>query len=133
MAWADRIAYVCHDFEDAVSAGIVTRDELPGDVATVVGTDRRTQLHRLITAMIDTVAEAGVVGLRRSDADALDAFRVFNFDRIYLRPASVEQARRVIVLIRALTDWFIEHPENHRPSSRAPRMRSPPRSATSAG
>ena len=110
VAWADRIAYVCHDFEDAVSAGIVGRDDLPPEVAEVVGRDRRTQLHRFVTAMIETVATAGVVGLRRDEADALDGFRAFNFDRIYLRPASVDQAQRVILLLRALTDWFIEHP-----------------------
>src|SRR5687768_5887589 len=110
VAWADRIAYVCHDFEDAVSAGIVTPEDLPADLARAVGTDRRTQLHRFITAMIETVAEAGVVGLRSEEAEALDAFRAFNFERIYLRPASVEQANRVIAVIRALTDWFIAHP-----------------------
>jgi dGTPase len=110
VAWADRIAYVCHDFEDAVSAGVVTEADLPPEVAEVVGRDRRTQLHRFITAMIETVAGAGVVGLRTNEAEALDRFRAFNFERIYLRPASVDQASRVIVLIRALTDWFIENP-----------------------
>jgi dGTPase len=49
--------------------------------------------------------------MRREEADALDAFRAFNFERIYLRPASVEQARRVIDVIRSLTDWFVDHPE----------------------
>ena len=111
VAWADRIAYVCHDFEDAVSAGIVTRADLPAEVAEVAGTDRRSQLHHFVTAMIETVAGSGVVGLRRAEADSLAAFRAFNFERIYLRPASVEQANRVIVLIRALADLFIEHPE----------------------
>ncbi|MGH9245165.1 MAG: HD domain-containing protein [Acidimicrobiales bacterium] len=112
VAWADRIAYVCHDFEDAVSASIVRPTELPTEVADVVGTDRRAQLHAFITAMIGTIASTGTVGLRRPEADALDAFRAFNFERIYLRPDSVQQARRVIAVLRALTDWFVEHPDD---------------------
>ena len=43
VAWADRIAYVCHDFEDAVRAGILTPDDLPADIADVVGRRRRNR------------------------------------------------------------------------------------------
>ena len=46
------------------------------------------------------------------------AFRDFNFERIYLRPASVAQAQKVIELLRALTDWFAHHPE-HMPGGSA--------------
>jgi dGTPase len=110
VAWADRIAYVCHDFEDAVDAGIVDPSDLPPIVRDVVGTDRSQQLGRFISAMLDTIAETGIVALRTPEADALDAFRAFNYERIYLRPAAREQARRVIVLIRALTEHFAASP-----------------------
>ncbi|MGH9150299.1 MAG: HD domain-containing protein, partial [Acidimicrobiales bacterium] len=111
VAWADRIAYVCHDFEDAVAAGIVTPADLPGAVAEVVGTRRSQQLHRFITSMLDAIASTGRVGMGLVEAAALDAFRAFNFERIYLRPEAVAQADRVIELLRALTAWFVAHPE----------------------
>ncbi|MCP3911138.1 MAG: HD domain-containing protein [Actinomycetia bacterium] len=110
VAWADRIAYVCHDFEDAVSAGVVSPADLPTSVTEVVGVDRRSQLHRFITAMVDTIATTGTVGMRRPEADALAAFRDFNFDRIYLRPAAVTQADQVSLLIGQLTEFFIAYP-----------------------
>ena len=110
VAWADRIAYCCHDFEDAVAASIVEPSDLPADVRAVIGNGRRAQLHRFITSMIDTVLETGLVAMRPDVAGALAAIRVFNYDRIYLRPESVEQADRVIRMLRGLTDWFIEHP-----------------------
>jgi dGTPase len=110
VAWADRIAYVCHDFEDAVRAGIVDADDLPAAVADVVGTRRSQQLHRFITAVVETIAATGRVGMRRSEADALAAFRAFNFERIYLRPEAVRQADAVIELLRALTEWHVAHP-----------------------
>src|SRR5690606_34753193 len=45
VSWADRIAYLCHDFEDAVLAGVVRPDDLPPIVAERCGRDRRQQLH----------------------------------------------------------------------------------------
>jgi dGTPase len=110
VAWADRIAYVCHDFEDAVDAGVVGPADLPAEVAEVVGTGRSQQLGTFIRAVLHTIDETGAVGMRQPEADALAAFRAFNFERIYLRPAAAEQARRVIALLRSLTEWFIEHP-----------------------
>ena len=61
--------------------------------------------------MISTIDASGRVGLRAEEADALAAFRAFNYDHIYLRPESVDQAQRVTRLLRSLTDWFIERPE----------------------
>ncbi|MEY2468852.1 MAG: dGTPase [Actinomycetota bacterium] len=110
VAWADRIAYVCHDFEDAVFAGIVAPSDLPDEVADVVGTRRSKQLDGFITSVLDTITTHGVIGMGSVEASALAAFRAFNFDRIYLRPDSVDQAERVIELLRALTDWFIARP-----------------------
>jgi len=111
VSWADRIAYVCHDFEDAVHAGIVTPDDLPAVVREVAGTRRSAQLNAFITAVTDTITATGSVGMRTTEAEALDAFRQFNFERIYLRPASVAQAERVVELLRALVEWFVAHPD----------------------
>lgn len=112
VAWADRIAYVCHDFEDAVAAGVVRPGDLPDAVASVVGRDRRTQLHGFITAMVETIAATGTVALRRPEADALDAFRAFNYERIYLRPDAVTQADRAARLVAALTEHYVATPRD---------------------
>ncbi|HYI62047.1 MAG TPA: HD domain-containing protein [Acidimicrobiales bacterium] len=112
VAWADRIAYVCHDFEDAVAAGVVRPSELPDEVAAVVGRDRRTQLHGFITAMVETIAATGTVALRGPEAGALAAFRDFNYERIYLRPDSVRQAERAARLIAALVEHYVAHPHD---------------------
>ncbi len=112
VAWADRLAYVCHDFEDAVDAGVVTRADLPAEVAEVVGADRRTQLHGFITAMVETIGDTGCVGLRPAEADALAAFRAFNYERIYLRPESVAQADLSARLISGLAEFYLTHPRH---------------------
>ena len=69
VSWADRIAYVCHDFEDAVAAGIVALDMLPPSVAAQCGTARSRQLGAFIRAMVDAAAESGRIGMTAPLAD----------------------------------------------------------------
>ena len=110
VAWSDRIAYVCHDFEDAVRAGILTPDDLPDAVADVVGRGRPAQVGAFVHAVLDAVQHTGCVGMTEPAASALAAFRAFNFERIYLRPAACRQAEKVVGLLRGLVDLFADAP-----------------------
>jgi dGTPase len=110
VAWADRIAYVCHDFEDAVRAGILVPEDLPEEVAGVVGRSRSRQIGTLMYAVLDAISATGRVGMTEPAASALAAFRAFNFDRIYLRPAARMQAEKVVGLLRGLVDFFVDAP-----------------------
>ena len=110
VSWADRIAYVCHDFEDAVAAGIVSPDMLPEMVQSRIGTDRSTQLGTLVRAMIQATAETGRIGMVAPIAEALGEFRRFNYEHVYLRPASNAQADAVIALLQALVEHYGDRP-----------------------
>jgi dGTPase len=110
VSWADRIAYLCHDFEDAVLAGVVGPDDLPDIVAERCGRDRRQQLHAFISAVVHATAESGTVGMHDDLAEALTAFRAFNYERIYLRDESRRQAVVVDRLLIALVEWYRADP-----------------------
>ena len=110
MSWADRIAYVCHDFEDAVATGIVSPSQLPDIVRTYCGETRSSQLRAFISSMIGASLHNGRVGMKSNEADALAAFRKCNYDSIYMREASRNQAKSVIDLLRALVEHYVAHP-----------------------
>ena len=110
VAWADRIAYVCHDFEDAVRAGILSPGDLPEAVAAVVGRSRSGQIGAFVDAVLAAIDCTNTIGMTESAASALADFRAFNFDRIYLRPAARRQAEKVIGLLRGLVDFFLDAP-----------------------
>ena len=110
VSWADRIAYVCHDFEDAVYCGVVTPQMLPDVVRSRCGETRREQISAFIVAMIDAAAATGRIGMTAPHAEALAAFRRFNYDQIYLRPESREQAASVVSLLRALVEHYAATP-----------------------
>jgi dGTPase len=110
VSWADRIAYVCHDFEDAVASGIVSDDMLPALVADRCGRDRSSQLGSFVRAMVSATMRTGRIGMTPDVAEALAAFRSFNYHNIYLRPASKKQADAVISLLRALVEHYADRP-----------------------
>src|SRR5262249_5940497 len=110
VAWADRIAYVCHDFEDAVRARILTPDDLPPEVRGVVGDHRPDQVGTFVHAVLDAIDRTGEVGMTEPAASALATFRDFNFECIYLRPAARAQAEKVVHLLRGLVEHFADAP-----------------------
>jgi dGTPase len=110
VSWADRIAYVCHDFEDAVHAGIVTQSMLPDVVRERCGGSRGEQLGSFIKGVIESAATTGVIGMTESLAEALAAFREFNYTNIYMRPASLSQSEAVIRVLQALVEYYSDRP-----------------------
>jgi dGTPase len=110
VSWADRIAYVCHDFEDAVRAGIVTPAMLPPTVRERCGSERSRQLDAFITGVVTATLDAGEVGMSDGLADALAEFRTFNYEQIYMRPASVAQGETVVRVLQALVERYADRP-----------------------
>ncbi len=110
VSWADRIAYVCHDFEDAVAAGIVSPQELPAIVQERCGTTRGQQLAAFINAMVNATEQTTRIAMNADIAEALGAFRQFNYERVYLRPESQAQAHAVITLLQALVEHYRAFP-----------------------
>jgi dGTPase len=110
VSWADRIAYVCHDFEDAATSGVVRGDQLPEEVLEFCGSSRRAQLAGFIGSMLDATDRSGRIGMTSEGAASLAAFRSFNYEQIYLRPESREQARRVVSVLQALVEHLTADP-----------------------
>jgi dGTPase len=110
VSWADRVAYVCHDWEDAVLTGIVAPQQLPARVREVCGERRSAQLDTFISGLVSATLRTGQVGMEEDMADALSAFRACNYERIYLRDASVRQGEAVVAVLRALVEHFGDRP-----------------------
>jgi dGTPase len=111
-ALADRIAYVTHDAEDAARAGIVDLRDLPKLVLERAGASRSEQLDFFIKDVVCTSQATGVVAMSQEMAEVLAALRAWNYERIYLRPESIEQTRMVHSMLRALVEHYVAHPEH---------------------
>lgn len=108
--WADRIAYVNHDVDDALRAGVLTPDDLPAGVVEVLGASHGARLDTLVRGLVAASAEAGAIRMPERIAEAMSELRTFLFERVYHGPARDESERAAHVL-RHLYRHYLERPE----------------------
>jgi len=111
VSWADRFAYCAADLDDAICARIVSPDDLPSSVASVLGRSQSSQLRSLITGLVASTNDKGMICLGTSQAEALADLRAFNYERVYNRPDSVAQAGSVVEVLQALVNFFVAEPD----------------------
>ena len=107
---ADRIAYVNHDVDDAVRAGVLRADEIPGRPAEVLGATYGDRINTLVTDLVEHSAGGVDIGLSGSVFRALDELRDFLFEHVYLRDEARSEQDKAIALVRTLFAYYLEHP-----------------------
>jgi dGTPase len=111
VRFADRIAYVNHDVDDAMRACVLAADELPHAVASTLGATHSERINTLVTDLVATSAGGTEIHLSAPVFAALDELRDFLFAEVYLRTAATDEHERAIRLLRELYTYFLEHPD----------------------
>ena len=111
VRFADRIAYLNHDLDDALRAGVLSADELPSGPIGVLGAGHAERINTLVTDLVASSAGTPEVRLSPRVFAALDELRDFMFDEVYLRAGSREEHEKAVKLIRDLFAYFLAHPE----------------------
>jgi dGTPase len=112
VRFADRIAYVNHDIDDAIRAGVLDASELPGGALDTLGRRHADRIDSLVNDLVSTSDGAPEIRLRDDVASALDELRDFLFDHVYLREDAAQEQRKAIGLVRALFSHYLDHPED---------------------
>ena len=107
---ADRIAYINHDIDDALRAGIIATGDLPGEEIGLLGGSCSRRIDALVHDLVE--ASRGRDDLRQSPPmkRAMNNLRQFLFDRVYLGSVASREMRRVRMVVDNLFDYYIEHP-----------------------
>ena len=108
---SDQIAYVNHDIDDAIRAGILTNDDIPNAITDVLGHTHSTRINTLVCDMIDTSREAGTVMLSPAVEKALKDLRAFMFERVYRNPVAKGQESKAKDMLSRLFEYYVAHPE----------------------
>jgi dGTPase len=107
----DRVAYINHDIDDALRAGIIQPTDLPKQAIELLGPTGAKRIDALVTDIVERSAEAGDIVQSSELREAMLALRKFMFERVYLGPDARHEHERVERTIRALYEYFIDHPE----------------------
>ncbi len=108
--YADKVAYLNHDVDDAIRAGIISENDLPKDVREALGETRAQRLDTMIYDVIVTSYGKDDIGMSDEVLAATNAFRDFMFDHVYLSGPAKTEDEKAKDLLRALFEHFEKRP-----------------------
>ncbi|MGA8746374.1 MAG: deoxyguanosinetriphosphate triphosphohydrolase [Solirubrobacterales bacterium] len=106
----DRVAYINHDIDDALRAGILEPADLPAAEIEQLGPTGSKRIDTLVRDIVERSAEARDVVQSEEVGGAMLRLRKFMFDRVYLGPAARSEHERVHSTLRGLFDYYMVHP-----------------------
>ena len=108
---SDQIAYVNHDIDDAIRAGILTNEDIPRDISDLLGHNHSQRINALVCDIIRTSREAGAICLTPPMEKALKDLRSFMFERVYRNPVAKGEESKAKDMLQRLYEYYITHPE----------------------
>jgi dGTPase len=106
----DRIAYINHDIDDALRAGVLGPEDLPAAEIEALGATGSERIDTLVRDLVERSAAAGDIVQGEDAGAAMDRLRTFMFERVYLGPDSRREAGRIERMLRALFAYYAESP-----------------------
>lgn len=108
---SDQIAYVNHDIDDAVRAGILSNEDIPKNISDVLGHTHKERINSLVCDAIMTSREAGAIQLSPATDKALRDLRSFMFERVYRNPVAKAEESKAKAMLQKMFDYYVKHPE----------------------
>ena len=112
---ADIIAYVNHDIDDAVRAGLLRDEDLPTERVTVLGRSSSERIGRMVTDVVHQTLDGGMSEIRMSDAilDATVGLRSFLFETVYENEVATAEFKKAGGILRGLWEKVRDNPSQY--------------------
>ena len=108
---ADRIAYLNHDIDDAVRAGVISESDLPGTCVEVLGGSHRARINTMIYDVVEQSMERPDVQMSDAVAEQFQKLREFMFARVYYNPVAKSEEGKAKRVVQQLFEYYCEHLE----------------------
>ena len=108
---SDQIAYVNHDIDDAIRAGILCDDDIPDQITDILGHNHRDRINTLVCDLIAVSSEEGKIVLSPDVEKALKDLRSFMFERVYRNPVAKGEEKKAKAMLQRLYEYYIRHPD----------------------
>ncbi len=109
--YADRIAYVNHDIDDALRAGVLVPSDLPAATRTTLGDTSSDRVDAMVEAVVEASLGQPAVTMRDEELAVMLETRTFLFRTVYQRPQVADQVERARTVLRTVCEWYGTHPE----------------------
>lgn len=106
---SDKLAYFHHDMDDAIRGGILTENDVPVEIADVIGHTRNERLDHFIHDIITESAGKPVIRMSERTEEAFRAFRSFMFEAVYTNPEAKGEEHKAELLVEQLYEHYLSH------------------------
>ena len=110
VARADRIAYINHDIDDAMRAGVLKAFEIPHELLRILGETHGQRIHTMIADIVKESEGKPYLTMSQPIQDASDELRQFLFDHVYMDTWRQEEEKKCNHVLESLFYYFLEHP-----------------------
>ena len=111
VKFADRIAYINHDIDDACRAGILSKEEIPRDLRMILGETHSERINTMVSSVIRSSTDQPSISMEPEIQDATNRLREFMFDAVYTNSVAKAQDGRAKELLAQLFYHFVKYPE----------------------
>lgn len=111
VKYADRIAYINHDIDDACRAGILSVEDIPKELRDILGERHSQRINTMVTAVISESADRPFITMTPEVGEAMDKLRAFLFETVYLNPLAKSEETKAKDMLAFLFEYFVKYPE----------------------
>ena len=111
VKFADRIAYINHDIDDAVRAGILSESDIPEKLHKILGANHSARINTMVMSVVHASEGKNLIAMEPDIKAATDELRDFLFERVYYNAHVLSEEERAMGLIVRLFEYFVKHPE----------------------
>ena len=111
VKFADRIAYINHDIDDAVRAGILAIDDIPRDILEILGSEHSERINTMVTSLIDNSYDKPIIAMSDEVAKATADLRAFLFENVYLNPVAKGEEIKAQEMLIKLFEYYVANPD----------------------
>jgi len=109
---ADIIAYVNHDIEDAIRAGVIKQSDLPERDIRVVGRSHGARIDAMVKGVIEDSVDSPEIKINPAILNATEGLRAYLYDKVYPREEIQSEIRKATKALKEIFHYFMEHPES---------------------
>ena len=111
VSYADRIAYMNHDIEDAISGGILLESDIPSDITHVLGHSKSERIDSLVTNLVHNSYNKNCISMSKDYEEIADALRDFMFENVYYNSSAKVEELRANKMIEHLYEFYMNNPD----------------------
>lgn len=112
VKFADRIAYINHDIDDACRAGILKIDDIPAKLRAILGQTHGERINTMVISVVRATSENGLkyVAMEEEIKEATDKLRQFLFENVYTNPEAKGEEGKACDMLEHMYGYFIKNP-----------------------